>query len=188
MQTSPDSSPIGAHTEYPEHHPSLQSKKSTPKIDKAVMKIKAANTDSTKTIGPQVVFLHDSTLNTAENIEKHKAELLAIEIDCDRIQREQANIITITRKPILPENKLGTLNSLTEPNKEVQMNFAGPILFKNNSLNNYILVTVDRLSRLPHAETYNNSPTPTTSTLHPTGSTIQIGDSDSDNSENIPLV
>ena len=95
MRTSRDSSPIGAHTEYPEHHPSLQSNKTTPKIDKVVMKIKAANTDSAMTIGPKEVFLYDSTLNTAKNIEKHKAELLAIEIDCDRIQREQANIITI---------------------------------------------------------------------------------------------
>ena len=82
---------------------------------------------------------------------------------------------------------LGTSNSLTEPNEEVQMDFAGPILFKNNSLNNYILVTVDRLSRLPHAETYINSPTTIASTLRPTGPIIQFEDSDSHNSENIPL-
>ena len=36
------------------------------------------------------------------------------------------------------------------------MDFAGPLPFKNNAQNNYILVTVDRLSRFPHPETYNN--------------------------------
>ena len=41
------------------------------------------------------------------------------------------------------------------------MDFAGPIPFKSNTQNNYILVTVDRLSRYPHAETYNNCDTNT---------------------------
>ena len=59
------------------------------------MNIKAANTDSMKTIGPKVIFLNGSTLNTVENVEKQKAELLAIEIERERIQGEQANIITI---------------------------------------------------------------------------------------------
>ena len=59
-------------------------------------------------------------------------------------------------KPFIPRKDLGSLPPLSEPNEEVQMNFAGPILFKNNVQSHYILVTVDRLSRYPHAETYNN--------------------------------
>ena len=64
-------------------------------------------------------------------------------------------------KPIITKNNIGTLGKLTEPNEEIQMDFAGPIPFKNNSQNNYILVTVDRLSRFPHAETFNNCNTNT---------------------------
>ena len=41
------------------------------------------------------------------------------------------------------------------------MDFAGPIPFKNNIQNKYILVTVDRLSRFPNAETFNNCDTNT---------------------------
>ena len=41
------------------------------------------------------------------------------------------------------------------------MDFAGPIPFKENLQNNYILVTVDRLSRYPHAENFHNCETET---------------------------
>ena len=41
----------------------------------------------------------------------------------------------------------------------IQMDFAGPIT-KNNR-DTYILVTIDRYSRYPHAETYNNCDTDT---------------------------
>ena len=54
----------------------------------------------------------------------------------------------------MPKHNLGTLPKLSEPNEETQMDFA--FLYKNRILNNYILVTVDRLSRYPNAETYNN--------------------------------
>ena len=64
-------------------------------------------------------------------------------------------------KSIITKNNIGTLGKLTEPNEEIQMDFAGPIPFKNNTQNNYILVTVDRLSRFPHAETFNNCDTNT---------------------------
>ena len=64
-------------------------------------------------------------------------------------------------KSIITKNNIGTLGKLTEPNEEIQMDFAGPIPFKNNTQNNYILVTVDRLSRFPHADTFNNCDTNT---------------------------
>ena len=58
-------------------------------------------------------------------------------------------------KRIIPRNNLGTLSQLTEANEGIQMDFAGPIPFKNNTQNNYILLTVHR-SRFPHTETYHN--------------------------------
>ena len=64
-------------------------------------------------------------------------------------------------KPIIARTNLGSLPTLVEPNEEIQMDFAGPIPFKNNTQNNYILVTVDRLSRHPHAEIFNNCDTNT---------------------------
>ena len=64
-------------------------------------------------------------------------------------------------KPIIARTNLGSLPTLVEPNEEIQMDFAGPIPFKNNTQNNYILVTVDRLSRYPHAEIFNNCDTNT---------------------------
>ena len=41
------------------------------------------------------------------------------------------------------------------------MHFAGPIPYKNITQNVYMLVTVDRLSRFPHAETVHNCDTET---------------------------
>ena len=64
-------------------------------------------------------------------------------------------------KPLISKSQLGSLPPLTEPNQEIQMDFAGPIPFKENTQNNYILVTVDRLSRYPHAETFHNCDTET---------------------------
>ena len=59
-------------------------------------------------------------------------------------------------KPLISKTQVGNLPPLSEPNEEVQMDFAGLIQFKDNALSNYILVTVDRLSRYPHAEVFNN--------------------------------
>ena len=41
------------------------------------------------------------------------------------------------------------------------MDFAGPIPYKNTTQNNYIFVTVDRLSRYPNAELFHNCDTET---------------------------
>ena len=64
-------------------------------------------------------------------------------------------------KALIPKTQLGQLPSLIEPNQEIQMNFAGPIPYKNIRQNNYILVTVDRLSRYPNAELFHNCDTGT---------------------------
>ena len=62
-------------------------------------------------------------------------------------------------KPIIPKNKYTELPPLSEPKEEIQMDFAGPLT--NHNKDTYILVTVDRYSRNPHAETYNNCDTDT---------------------------
>ena len=64
-------------------------------------------------------------------------------------------------KPLIPKNNIGPLPSLIESNEEIQKDFAGPMPYKNSTQNHYILVTVDRLSRFPHAETFKNCDTNT---------------------------
>ena len=64
-------------------------------------------------------------------------------------------------KALIPKTNLGQLPSPIEPNQEIQMDFAGPIPYKNTTQNNYILVTVDRLSRYPNAELFHNCDTET---------------------------
>ena len=59
-------------------------------------------------------------------------------------------------KPMLPKQNLGNRPTLSEPNEELQMDFAGPIPFKNHIDNYYILVSVDRYSRFPTAQVYKN--------------------------------
>ena len=62
-------------------------------------------------------------------------------------------------KSLIHESQLGSLPPLTEPNQEIQMDFAGLIPLKEITQNNYILVTVDRISKYPHAETFHNCDT-----------------------------
>ena len=81
-----------------------------------------------------------------------------------RIHRE---IVTLTQncqpcikigknlKPIIPKNKISLLPPLTEPNEEVQLDFAGPIVNEQNK-ESHILASVDRYSRYPHAKVYLN--------------------------------
>ena len=106
-----DSLPIG--NDYPVQQQSFTSHKSTPKFDKAVMKLKAANTDSARIANSKVVFIADPTSITEKDAKSNKQELIAIEIDRERIQREQANIITIT--PAEPSTNILREQSPKEP-------------------------------------------------------------------------
>ena len=54
---------------------------------------------------------------------------------------------------------LTSLPTLSERNEEIQMDFARPIT--NNIKDTYILVTIDRYTRYPHAEIYDNCDTDT---------------------------
>ena len=58
-------------------------------------------------------------------------------------------------KPLTPKSQSLKLLPLSEPNEEVHMDLAGTIPLKDNIKSNYILVTGDRLSRYPHAESFN---------------------------------
>ena len=62
-------------------------------------------------------------------------------------------------KAIIPRHKYVDLPTLSEPNEQVQLDFAGPITHDNKDTN--VLVTIDRYFRYPHAETYNNRYTET---------------------------
>ena len=64
----------------------------------ALLKLKAINEETTKTSEPKLIFLE-------VNSQINQAELIAIEIERDRIQKEQANMITIIpaeQSPIKP--------------------------------------------------------------------------------------
>ena len=86
-----------------------------------------------------------------------------------RIHRE---IVTLTQncqpcikigknlKPIIPKSKIANLPPLYEPNEEIQLDFAGPITDEQQK-DSYILATVDRFSRYPHAKVYHNWDTDT---------------------------
>ena len=55
-------------------------------------------------------------------------------------------------KAIQNKSQLGELPKLSEPNEEIQMDFAGPLTFREHKDDYYILVTVDRLTIYPHAQ------------------------------------
>ena len=68
---------------------------------------------------------------------------------CEECTKQGKNL-----KPIMSKQNLGKLPPLEEPNEELQMDFGGPILFRNHVDNYYILATVDRYSDfLPHKYT-----------------------------------
>ena len=70
---------------------------------------------------------------------------------CEECTKQGKNL-----KAILPNQNLGKLPLFSGPNEKLQMQFAGPIPFKNHIDNYYILVSADRYSKLPTAKVYNN--------------------------------
>ena len=53
-------------------------------------------------------------------------------------------------KPLIPNKEVGLTKTPTEPNEIIQMDFAGP-LPDGNDKNVYILVSIDKYSKLPNA-------------------------------------
>ena len=64
-------------------------------------------------------------------------------------------------KAIQTKSQLGTLPKLIEHNEEIQMDCAGPLSFREHKDDYYILVTVDHLTRYPHAKVFKNCDTET---------------------------
>ena len=64
-------------------------------------------------------------------------------------------------KPLIPKQSLGMLPKLKEPNEEVQIDFAGPIPFRGHKHNYYTLISVNRLTRYPHAQVFKGCDTQT---------------------------
>ena len=97
MITSPDSPPIG-HKQDNIVNQAIDdnisvSHKSTHKIEKADKKIQALNEDKAKHNNPQVLFLDPDYSN-------HNQEAMkAIEDERERIQKEQANVVSIIPAP-----------------------------------------------------------------------------------------
>ena len=93
MITSPDSPPIG--NENTTEQQIFISHKPTPKIDKAVNKIKANKPDSAKQDTPKVVFLDNQTSEATKNTKDNNEQINAIERERERMRLDQANIISI---------------------------------------------------------------------------------------------
>ena len=64
-------------------------------------------------------------------------------------------------KAIQTKSQLVTLLKLNEPNEEKQTDFAGPLTFREQTDDYYLLVTVDRLTGYLHAQVYKNCDTET---------------------------
>ena len=64
-------------------------------------------------------------------------------------------------KTLIQKQALEIVPKLTEPNEEVQMDFAGPIPSGEHKQNYYILFSVDRLFRFPRAQVYKDCNTET---------------------------
>ena len=94
-----DSPPIGSENILDKE--TVTNYKSTPKIEKAMAKIKATNKDT-----PTVVFLDDQAEQiTKDTSEQDKAKEL-IQIEQERIRVEQAKIITIVPAHTETNNQL----------------------------------------------------------------------------------
>ena len=81
-------------------------------------------------------------------------EIVLIAQECKPCKRIGKNL-----KQVMPKNKHTHLLNLQEPNEEAQIDFTGPI--QENSKDLYILVSVKRFSRYPHAKAYHNCDTET---------------------------
>ena len=64
-------------------------------------------------------------------------------------------------KAIQSKSQLVTLLKLNEPNEEIQLDLAGLFLFREHKDDYYTLVTVDHLTRYPHAQVDKNCDTET---------------------------
>ena len=72
---------------------------------------------------------------------------------CPSCRAEGKNIVTQ-----IPSTEKYNLEILTEPNQEIQLDFAGPIKSKTRG-DVYILVAIDRFSKWPTAQTCKNTDT-----------------------------
>ena len=75
---------------------------------------------------------------------------------CPSCRAAGKNIITQ-----IPSTKKNRLEYLTEPNQEIQLDFAGPIRSKTRGDAVYFLVAIDRFSKWPTALVFKNTDTRT---------------------------
>ena len=94
MTTSKDGPPIGS--ENPTDQQTFISYKLTPKIDKAIDKIKSNKEYSTKQDIPTVVLLDNQSQVKGKSSIDQNGKMRAIETEPERTRLEQANILTTT--------------------------------------------------------------------------------------------
>ena len=101
-----DSPPIGLENKTDSQ--TLNPHKTTPKIEKAVAKIKATKQDI-----PKMVFLDNQVEAKTKNISDQDKEIATIEREQERIRKEQANIITTIPANTDTDNQLDRYNKDT---------------------------------------------------------------------------
>ena len=98
MITSPESPPIHQNQEatsrQEQESVNFISSKSTRKIDRAVARIQALNEETPNFTKPQVNFL-----DTDNNEQDKQAQYKAIQLEQEKLEREQANLISIIPAP-----------------------------------------------------------------------------------------
>ena len=104
MITSPEGPPIHQNQEATSSQEqecvNFISSKSTRRIDRAVTRIQARNEESLNFTKPQVIFL-----DTDNNEQDKQAQYKAIQLEQEKLEKEQANIISIIPAPQITQRE-----------------------------------------------------------------------------------
>ena len=125
MITSPDSPPVQTCQDSTElitiTSPNLNYNRSIRRIDKAVKKIHKLNDNTAKCNNPQVLFLD------ADNNQQNEERVVNFQQEQEKLEREQANLISIIPAPQKSETteQDNTKNTSTENNKQVSQEPTG---------------------------------------------------------------
>ena len=139
MITSPDSPPVQTRQDSTEINtttsPNFNYNRSTRRIDKAVKKILKLNENTAKFNNPQVIFL-----DADNNQQNEQEQFVNIQQDQEKLEREQANMISTIPAPQKPEitEQDNTKNKLTENNTQASQEQTGKDIEEPTTLNTSI--------------------------------------------------
>ena len=126
MITSPDSPPVQTCQDSTEDKtttsPNFNYNRSTRRIDKAVKKIHKLNDIAAKFNNPQIIFL-----DADKNQQNEQEQFVNIQHEQEKLEREQANLISIISAPQKPEitEQDNTKNKLAENNTQASQEPTG---------------------------------------------------------------